>query len=90
MDCYRYICLKERFAHSDIGKYTSYGVEVVNEDGIVVNKISDISSNRKLIEKLTTLLNQLGIPPFQLLTYVEAFTENDYDLYLIEKLCAVN
>ena len=67
---YRYIAVKEKLYHKDIGTYTSYGIKAF-KDGKEVGFVSDVSVDRDFVEELVELCNTEQLDPIHLFDVVE-------------------
>ena len=65
---------KDNLFHQDIGNYTSYGIDVVDEmSGLSIYFILDISTEKKPLENLISLCNKLRLDIIHLNDVVEDF-----------------
>lgn len=67
----RYHVVKETLYHEDIGLYESYGFSIVDERGIEVKHISDISTEAPFVEKLAEICEREQIPLFLIYSFIE-------------------
>ncbi len=61
---YKYLTIKEKLFHEDVGKYTSYGIVCINaETGEQVDKISDVSVERDFVTALAEKFTRHSLSP---------------------------
>jgi hypothetical protein len=69
---YKYLTVKEKLYHVDLGSYTSYGIECINrESGAVVVKVSDVSLDKSFVKSLASRFTRLKLSPIHLQDAVE-------------------
>ena len=65
---------KDNLFHQDIGNYSSYGIDVVDEmSGLSIRSILDISTEKKPLEILISLCNKLHLDVIHLDDVVDDF-----------------
>ncbi len=69
----KYILIKEKLLSIDVGEYTGYGIELQNEDGEIIKRISDIDIHKREVEKLCRLCNKLKLSEIHFLEVVEDY-----------------
>ena len=68
----RYILIEEKITNEDIGTYISYGIELRYGEEII-DRISDIGTDREGIENLCRLCNDLKLSPIHFREVVEDY-----------------
>ena len=69
---YKYLTVCERLFHKDIGSYVSYGILCINEEtGAVVSKISDVSTKRSFVLRLSKKFTEKELSPCHFFDAVE-------------------
>lgn len=68
-----YRLIEETLFDIDIGNYITYGIELLDESGVVVNRISDIDTNRREVEELCERCNMLSLSPVHFRDVVDDF-----------------
>ncbi len=69
---YKYLIVKEKLFHEDIGPYKSYGIICVERESCaVVSKISDVSCDKSFVKSLAKKFTRLKLSPFHFLDAVE-------------------
>ncbi len=65
---------KDNLFHQNIGNYSSYGIDAVNEiSALPVRSISDISTEKEPLENLIYLCNKLHLDIIHLDDVIEDF-----------------
>lgn len=67
----RYHVVKETLYHEDIGLYESYGFSIVDERGIEVKHISDISTEAPFVEKLAEVCEREQVSLLHIFDVIE-------------------
>ena len=67
---YQYLVVEETLFHNDIGTYVSYGIIALTEDKEIV-RISDISTNKTMVESMAKSYNDLQLNPIHLYDVIE-------------------
>ncbi len=67
---FRYTTVEEEFNDADLGHYVSYGICVTEDDNSILT-VSDMSTNRDLVDKLVGLCNEHQLDPIHLLDVIE-------------------
>lgn len=70
----QYILVEEEITNEDIGTYTSYGIELRYGEEII-DRISDIDTDREGVENLCKLCNKLKLSPIHLKDVVEDYLD---------------
>lgn len=66
----KYKSIRENLFSEEIGNYVSYGIELI-DDGLIVRKISDISTDEKTVLHLVSLANELELSPIHIDDVIE-------------------
>lgn len=67
---FQYLVIEETLFHQDIGTYTSYGIIALSEDREIL-KISDVSVNKDMVERMAKSYNELQLNPIHLYDVIE-------------------
>ncbi len=69
----RYETFTETLAKPGIGEYTAYGIAAYDENRKELIRVSDVSSNKSVVESLTALCNKEHLDPVHVYDVIEDF-----------------
>lgn len=70
-----YNTVKETFYEDDFGQYTSYGISVIKDNGVLLH-ISDLCLDKNSVDCFCSLLNYCEVNPNDIFEYIEEFLAN--------------
>ena len=69
---YKYLTVKEKLFHKDIGPYISYGIRCIDKKTKrEITKISDVSTRKAFVKALAKKFTRLTLSPDKLLSAIE-------------------
>ena len=69
---YKYLTVKEKLFHEDIGAYISYGIICIDkETKREISKVSDVSTRKAFVKALAKKFTRLTLSPDNLLSAIE-------------------
>ncbi len=68
---FRYLPFKETLYSNETGGYTSFGIKAIDENGLEVLSMSDVSLDPNFVSKLCFLCTELDLSPIHLMDVIE-------------------